>query len=446
MCSHALNISVARPLIAICGTTGVGKSKLAIELALALAEGRKQGYHGARIINADSMQVYAGVDVITNKVPFEERCGVEHVLMDFKKPGEQYIVTEWVRDAIEAIDEAHKQGKIPIVVGGTSYWMQNLIFPNRLASFGQTTRQVSPPGILPPMSEELAQAVASLPPELLDLYNALPEQPPSAETEPEAATSLYALLSIIDPERAKSWHWRDTRKTLREVCIIRENGRTSTAIFAEQAQVIVPPRYRTLCLWLYANTTELFPRLNARVDQMIEQGLLQEIQALRSVASPSASSFSQSDAEDSDAEDIDHTLGIYQCIGFKEFFEYLNATAPSEKLFNEAVERMKVATRRYSRRQISWIRNQMLPLAYKANARSQAESETVVTPVYLLDATELGDTWTTNVGDVAEQLTHDFLNDKELPDPFSLSETARHMLNIEENLTNARRKVTCALT
>jgi tRNA dimethylallyltransferase len=94
-----------RPLVAIFGTTGVGKSKLAIELALALSVTKKHGWQGARIINADSMQVYAGMDIITNKVPQSERQGVEHLLMGFKQPGEQYIVGEWVNDALKAVSD-----------------------------------------------------------------------------------------------------------------------------------------------------------------------------------------------------------------------------------------------------------------------------------------------------------------------------------------------------
>lgn len=93
-----------RPLIAICGTTGVGKSKFAIDLALNLD--KKIGYDGARIINADSMQVYSGMDIITNKVPEVEMKGVEHLLMGFKKPGEQYTVGQWVSDAIKAVSES----------------------------------------------------------------------------------------------------------------------------------------------------------------------------------------------------------------------------------------------------------------------------------------------------------------------------------------------------
>jgi tRNA dimethylallyltransferase len=93
----------SRPLIAICGTTGVGKSKLAIELALRLSNSSNQRWQGARIINADSMQVYAGTDIITNKVPETQMHGIDHLLMGFRKPGEQYFVGQWVLDAINAV-------------------------------------------------------------------------------------------------------------------------------------------------------------------------------------------------------------------------------------------------------------------------------------------------------------------------------------------------------
>jgi len=93
-----------RPLIAICGTTGVGKSKLAIELALHLSElGLPNGWRGAKVINADAMQVYAGMDIITNKVTQEEMQGVPHALMGFKSPNEQYVVGQWVQDAIAEV-------------------------------------------------------------------------------------------------------------------------------------------------------------------------------------------------------------------------------------------------------------------------------------------------------------------------------------------------------
>jgi len=95
-------IMILRPVIAICGTTGVGKSDLAIELASRLSTGFLS-WKGARIINADSMQVYRGMDIITNKVSESERQGIEHLLMAFKEPGEQYVVGHWIQDAIKAV-------------------------------------------------------------------------------------------------------------------------------------------------------------------------------------------------------------------------------------------------------------------------------------------------------------------------------------------------------
>ena len=89
-------MSSLRPVIAICGTTGVGKSKLAVELALRIAE-------GAAVINADSMQVYDGLDILTNKLPREDMMGVPHLLMGFKQPGEQYVVGQWVEEAAKAV-------------------------------------------------------------------------------------------------------------------------------------------------------------------------------------------------------------------------------------------------------------------------------------------------------------------------------------------------------
>jgi tRNA dimethylallyltransferase len=101
---NIINAMALRPLITICGTTGVGKSKLAVELALKLSNTSSyHGWQGARIINADSMQVYAGMDVITNKITEAEMQGVDHLLMGFKKPGEQYFVGQWVLDAMKAV-------------------------------------------------------------------------------------------------------------------------------------------------------------------------------------------------------------------------------------------------------------------------------------------------------------------------------------------------------
>lgn len=97
-------IMALRPIVTICGTTGVGKSKLAIELAVHLDSlSNKSDWRRAKVINADSMQVYKGLDVITNKVPEPERMGIPHLLMGFKQPGEQYVVGEWIQDTLKLV-------------------------------------------------------------------------------------------------------------------------------------------------------------------------------------------------------------------------------------------------------------------------------------------------------------------------------------------------------
>jgi tRNA dimethylallyltransferase len=104
---HVANMAL-RPIIAICGTTGVGKSKLAVELALNLSEKLdSHGWKGGVVVNADAMQAYKGFNTITNKIPLGERAGVDHVLMDFKAPTEQYVVGQWVHDAIRAVSPFH---------------------------------------------------------------------------------------------------------------------------------------------------------------------------------------------------------------------------------------------------------------------------------------------------------------------------------------------------
>lgn len=96
-----------RPIIAICGTTGVGKSRLAVELALNMAKRLDtHGWKGGVVVNADAMQAYKGFNTLTNKIPPGERAGVDHVLMDFKEPTEQYVVGQWVHDAIQAVSSS----------------------------------------------------------------------------------------------------------------------------------------------------------------------------------------------------------------------------------------------------------------------------------------------------------------------------------------------------
>ncbi|EKM55781.1 uncharacterized protein PHACADRAFT_161824 [Phanerochaete carnosa HHB-10118-sp] len=431
-----------RPVIAICGTTGVGKSKLAIELALAMSKERRGGYTGARIINADAMQVYAGIDILTNKVPIEEQCGVEHLLMGFKHPGEQYVVGQWVKDATRLIEETHHRGQIPIVVGGTSYWIQHLIFPGRLAAFDADVAAATAP--VSGLSPRLAQAADLLPSELLSLYHNLPAV--ATDVDAESALALHRLLTALDPAVAQRWHWKDTRKVLRSLELTKQTGHLPSDIIAKQSQVVLPPRYRTLCFWLYARPEVLNPRLDARVDQMLEQGLLREVEELMEATKQSPTPTPPYPGNDGDGNagantTTDYTLGIYQSIGYKEFSSYLSRdqslpVAEHEKAFKAAVERMKVSTRQYAKRQVSWLRNKLLPAARDANKQSrELDAPGDVVPTFLLDASELGDRWVTDVQQMAGRIAEDFLERRPLPDPLDLGDAARELLVVPERST-----------
>ncbi|PPQ86858.1 hypothetical protein CVT25_012577 [Psilocybe cyanescens] len=408
-----------RPIITICGTTGVGKSKLAIELALHLNQSsNKSLWRRAKIINADSMQVYKGLDVITNKVPVGERQGIPHLLMDFKQPGEQYVVGEWVEDTLKLIDQMHKNGELPIIVGGTSYWIQHLIFPNRLVS-----KEVDGPRQPPKesWSQDLQKSVLILPPELLSLLENLPTEAPSAKVDPDEAFRLHQLLSILDPAISERWHWKDTRKVLRNLEIIKESGKRPSEIILEQSRATLDsnPRFCTLCFWLYSEPLELGGRLDSRVDDMISQGLLDEVKCLRQLADDKPPNTL---TEETDLIKMDYTLGVYQAIGYKEFCGYLDT--PTESAFKEAVLRMKLSTRQYAKRQISWIRNKLIPAVEAASTFEKTVH------MYLLDATVLGDDWERNVQVPATQIQDAFLSEQELPNPNSLSDTAAKVLSV----------------
>lgn len=134
----------------------------------------------------------------------------------------------------------HSNNELPIVVGGTSYWIQHLIFPNRLvASTSESSKDMQ-------WSEALKKSITSLPPELVTLLHNLPYEAPSAKLDPDQAFQMYKLLSALDPIMSQRWHWKDTRKVLRSLEILKESGRLPSSIITEQSASNVQdsqPRY-----------------------------------------------------------------------------------------------------------------------------------------------------------------------------------------------------------
>ncbi|KAF8331952.1 IPP transferase-domain-containing protein [Cantharellus anzutake] len=434
------------PVIAVVGTTGVGKSKLAVELALSVkssaADHSSRGFtwKDSRVLNADAMQIYRGLDVITNKMPVEEQCGVDHLLMSIRNAGEDYVVGEWVHDASDLIKECHEHDTIPIVAGGTHYWIQHLLFPERLASDPQFRSIIRSDET--GESPELARSLLTLPGHLKSLYEHLPHRESIASISEEDSYNLHDLLHRIDPIMSQRWHWKDSRKVLRSLEIIKENGRLASQVMRDQDTTESLPRYRTLIFWIYAEPSLLDPRLDGRVDQMIKSGLVRELHSLKAVASTSR------------ASEIP-TQGIFQSIGYKEFSAYLNDAPdtfipdPSSSVspsFLEGVAQMKLATRQYARRQVRWIRNRLIPAVASPSRGNRAW-------IYLLDANELGETWELNVRDKAVSIMNQFLanQDDDMPDPLSLSKQAAELLqppkssSLPSELLSARRKRICEI-
>lgn len=282
-------------LVAVIGTTGVGKSQLAVELALAL---QQRGSH-AEILNADSMQIYKGLDVITNKSTTDEMRGIKHHLMGFLSPGKEYRVGQFQTDALDRVSPAaftitsnetdfstslflacflvyvlqifklHASKRLPIAVGGTTYYIQNLIFPNQLVSdVPPPTRPDSPPltfvtreTSIPKTHSDVAHfppsllaAIDALPPALLALFYALPALPqtstpaffppnfpvellpPECQSPETFVTSCYALLKLLDPDSAARWHWRDVRKVRRGVEVVWQGRRWEDVVSEQTAK------------------------------------------------------------------------------------------------------------------------------------------------------------------------------------------------------------------
>ncbi|OQO14558.1 hypothetical protein B0A48_01437 [Cryoendolithus antarcticus] len=386
------------PLIAIIGATGTGKSELAVALA--------QRYNG-EIINGDAMQLYEGLPIITNKITVEERKCVPHHLLGCIGLNEPtWVVGTFVEKAIGVIEEIRSRGKLPILVGGTHYYTQSLLFKDALA----TTKDSDTP----------AETQAFVP-DLAAKYPILNE----------SDERLMEELEKVDPVMAKRWHPKDRRKIQRSLEIWLQTGRRASDMYAEQREAKVANagdtsesgqglRFPSLVFWIHADTETLRERLDRRVDKMLARGLLEEVASLDGMMRSNAAT---------DME-IDETKGILVSIGFKEFRPYIAAIREGScsdkelsRIREDAVERTKIATRQYTKRQVRWIQRKLIGGLDDAHA-----GETL----YLLDGTDVS-AFNSSVAEPAIRLLDDFLTATPMPAPSSLSDTARSMLQIEQN-------------
>ncbi|WVQ80798.1 hypothetical protein IAT38_002904 [Cryptococcus sp. DSM 104549] len=416
-----------RPVVAVIGTTGVGKSQLAVSLAQSLrSSGRSSPrtlIHPAVILSADSMQLYKGLDVITNKVTAEEMGGVPHWGLDVVDVGEggSWDVGRWCNGANKLIGRLPNE-TLPIICGGTHYFVQHFLFPPPELSFDRPPSPAAappsgkgkgmalrwtPPGPLPPVPEGMDEELKGLletfwtnepawPPGSID-----PSDPSSSSTPAPVtpaptssrpisssethALSLHRVLEAVDPKEAGRWHWRDERKVRRglerwwergggEVESTSVGGTAGRGESAEEGAAEAKgrqARFRTLIFWVYEPLETLRPRLDKRVDKMLENGLLDEITEMREIAREIYGS----------ADAVDHTEGIFQSIGYRQFADLPlpHPFATRHPLFPSMLARTKISTHQYAKSQLQWIKKQLLPAVREARSLG-GEVEVYVVP------------------------------------------------------------------
>lgn len=276
------------PLVVIAGPTGSGKTALSVELA--------RRFDG-EVVSGDSMQIYKQMEIATAKPTLEEMRGVPHHLVGFLDCSKPYSVADYVKQASAVIEDIYGRGKLPLLVGGTGLYITSLV--NHI-SFDEIVSD------------------SSLRSQLLDRLNR------------EGGQSLLDELRQFDPETAAALHPNNGNRIVRAIEVYRLTGITMSEHQRRSREK--PSPYRLCMIGLTAkNRQVLYDRINRRVDEMMQKGLLEE------------------------ARRILETPGLrtaYQAIGYKELAGYFNGTCTLET----ALEKIKQESRRYAKRQLTWFR------------------------------------------------------------------------------------------
>lgn len=280
---------MAQRLYVISGPTAGGKTAAAIEVCKAL---------DGEVVSADSMQVYRGFRVLAAKPSEEEMQGIRHHLLDRVDPSEKYNASRFREDADKAIEDIQKRGRLPIVCGGTGLYIDAL------------TRGMK-------MSEEADEALR------LKLKK-------RAE-EPDGPEALHKELEKVDPASAAKYPPGDVRRVIRSLEIYALTGKTRGEQESEDA--CLPDRYDAAVYALFWERKELYRRIDLRVDQMVRQGLIEEVEHL--MHSPVA---------------VQETAA--QAIGFKE----IQAALLNRTTMREAIDKVKINTHHLAKRQETWLR------------------------------------------------------------------------------------------
>lgn len=277
-------------ILAVVGPTAVGKSAYAVRLA---------GEVGGEIVSCDSMQVYRGMDIGTAKPTPEETGGIPHHLIDIAEPDEPFSCADYVKRAELVVRDIAARGKIPVFCGGTGLYL------DRFLCGGVAAPTVEDPGL----RQEL-----------------------TAFAEANGNLALHRRLEEVDPESAAAIHPNNLRRIVRALEIYRLTG-TPKSVWDRQSQE-PNARYDAKVIGLTMDREELNRRIDARVERMMREGLVEETERLAARGV------------------FEKNRTAAQAIGYKEILPYLRGECTEA----QAVEKLKIATRQYAKRQMTWFR------------------------------------------------------------------------------------------
>lgn len=280
-----------KPLVILTGPTAVGKTKASIGLAKAI---------GGEIISADSMQVYKQMDIGSAKIKPSEMEGIPHYLVDILEPDEEFHVVLFQQMAKQAIQKIYEKGKIPILVGGTGFYIQAVLYD---IDFSENEKDTS-------YREELEKL---------------------AQTK--GAEYLHDRLREVDEKSAQDIHANNVKRVIRALEYFHQTGEKISEHNEEQRKKVSP--YNFSYFVLNDERAHLYEKINLRVDQMINEGLVREVQSLKE-------------------KGYTRDMVSMQGLGYKEVLDYLDNKCSLE----EAVEIIKRDTRHFAKRQITWFKRE----------------------------------------------------------------------------------------
>ena len=280
-----------RPLIILAGPTAVGKTTASIRLAKAI---------GAEIISADSMQVYRHMDIGSAKIRQEEMEGVPHYLIDVLEPEEKFNVVRFQQMAKAAAEEIYAKGKIPLVAGGTGFYIQALLYD---VDFTENDGDMEYRNRLTQLSKEQGPSV------------------------------LHEMLAKVDPESAAAIHENNIKRVIRALEFYQKTGQKISAHNEAERKKESP--YRFAYYVLNMDRERLYRRIDLRVDRMMEAGLEDEVRGLRAMG-------------------CDRSMVSMQGLGYKEILSFLEGEISKE----EAVRIIKRDTRHFAKRQLTWFKRE----------------------------------------------------------------------------------------